>query len=477
MMLLNHGNSHLGPMARCAALCGAILAVAGTGGLQAGSLTLDVSPSHPVLLSGQKQTTYVRISLTGSEIESDEERPPLNVAVVIDTSGSMSGDKIVQARKAAIEAVKRLRSDDIVSVVLYDSDVEVLVPATKATDRDSILAKIQSIQANGSTALFAGVSKGAAEVRKFIGEESVNRVILLSDGRANRGPSTPSELARLGASLVKEGISVSTLGLGLGYNEDLMSDLALAGSGNHLFIEEADDLVAMFNAEFNDLMSVVAGDFEINVRVAKGVRPVRVLGTDADIDGQNVFVPLTQLYSRQQRYFVMELEVPSRDDNESMKLADVDIAYVNKITNQSESARSTVSVQFSSDEDKIAQNRNLEVIAYCTVQIANERNRRATLLRDAGKVEEAKKLLLINQSSLSTVRRQCIAAGVDSVLPELNFNCTLNEQQAVGLEDDSKWSSNRKLMRAAQNYNQVQQRSAPKLKVPDLVLPSLDSKP
>jgi Ca-activated chloride channel family protein len=207
----------------------------------------------------------------------------------------MSGSKIVQARQAAIAAVKRLRDDDIISVVLYNSSVQVLVPATKATDRNQIIHRIESVRAGGGTALFAGVSKGAAEVRKFRDDDSVNRVILLSDGRANVGPKSPRELARLGRSLVKEGISVSTLGLGLGYNEDLMSGLASAGSGNHIFVEEEDDLVAVFNNEFNDLMSVVAGDFKIHARVAKGIRPVRVLGTDADIKGQNIYIPLFKI--------------------------------------------------------------------------------------------------------------------------------------------------------------------------------------
>ena len=105
--------------------------------------------------------------------------------------------------------------------VLYSSSATVLVPATKATDREQIIRKIKTIGANGSTALFAGVSKGAAEVRKFLDEESVNRVILLSDGRANVGPKSPGELERLGASLVKEGISVSTLGIGLGLQRGL----------------------------------------------------------------------------------------------------------------------------------------------------------------------------------------------------------------------------------------------------------------
>ncbi|HBJ37362.1 MAG TPA: hypothetical protein DDZ51_21935 [Planctomycetaceae bacterium] len=426
-----------------------------------GQVTLQVGTSHPTLIADKKQTSYVRIALTGSEIESTKKRPPVNVAIVIDNSGSMSGSKIDQARRAAIAAVKRLRDDDIVSVVLYNSNVSVLVPATKASDRESIIRQIESVQAGGSTALFAGVSKGAAETRKFLRDESVNRVILLSDGQANVGPSSPSELENLGASLVKEGISVSTLGLGLGYNEDLMSGLAISGSGNHMFIEEADDLVAVFNKEFNDLLSVVAGDFEIEATLAEGVRPVKVLGTNADIVGQKVFIPLTQLYSNQERYFVLEVEIAAGKAGTSRQLVDVSVNYINKINQTPEKLTASLGIRFTDDETKVSADRDLETLAFCSVQIANDRNRQATLLRDSGQIGEAEKLLKQNTEELKALKIICEAKDIKIVLPALEVNIELNRAQASSVRDESKWYSGRKMMREAQNYNQSQQRALP----------------
>ena len=106
--------------------------------------------------------------------------------------------------------------------------------------------------------MFSGVSKGASEVRKFLDSNRVSRVILLSDGLANLGPSTPSELGQLGHSLSKEGISVTTIGLGLGYNEDLMTQLAGMSDGNHAFVQNYSDLTKIFAAEFNTALTVVA---------------------------------------------------------------------------------------------------------------------------------------------------------------------------------------------------------------------------
>lgn len=427
------------------------------GRAQASQVGLQVGVSNPTMLAGEKATNYVRIALTGFDLPEAEMRPAVNVAIVIDTSGSMSGKKIAQARKAAIAAVSRLKDSDIVSVVLYASSAQVLVPATKATDREEIIRKISTVTANGSTALFAGVSKGAAEVRKFLNSQSVNRVILLSDGKANVGPQSPRELERLGASLVKEGISVSTLGLGLDYNEDLMSGLAAAGSGNHTFIEEADDLVAVFNSEFNDLMSVVAGEFRIEATVAEGVRPVRVLGHKADISGQRIHIPLAQLYSRQQRYFVVEVEVDKGEAETSRPLVSVSVQYKNLVTETTDKLTSSVDVRFSESLAEVKNDRDPETYAYCAVQIANERNIMATALRDAGQVKEAKKLLDLNQIELFKCAVFCESVNATEVLPELQRNVQLNESQLNVIDDSSNWNLNRKRMRAAQYDNAAQQ--------------------
>ena len=134
----------------------------------AAQVRLDVSLANPVLIAGKKQTTFLKVGLTGFEMEKQARRTPANIAIVIDRSGSMQGEKIKQAKQAARMAVRRLDGNDIVSIVAYDDTVSVLVPATKASDREAILAGIDRIEAKGSTALFAGVSKGAAEVRKFL---------------------------------------------------------------------------------------------------------------------------------------------------------------------------------------------------------------------------------------------------------------------------------------------------------------------
>lgn len=414
-------------------------------------IKLDVALGHPTMHIGEgpKGQNHLRIALTGFELPSEKQRMPVNVAIVIDKSGSMQGEKIEQARRAAVHAVERLRDSDIVSVITYDSSVSVVLPATKASDRASIVAKINGIQAGGNTALFAGVSKGAAELRKFLDSKRVNRVILLSDGLANVGPSSPAELEELGESLIKEGISVSTLGLGLGYNEDLMSRLALASSGNHVFIEDAENLVQVFQNEFDDVLSVVAQKIRIQVKLAEGIRPVRVLNYPADITGQKVSIDLGQLYSNQERYFVLEVEVPYGEHGGSTSLAEVSVEYMNMVTETIDKLSSAVQVKFSNSQELADKDIDKEVLAACVIQIANERNREATKLRDSGKVEAARQVLLDNASFLNS---NYLSLGLD----DLKLRCELNTEQASKL-DAKDWSANRKLMVEEQYGDAVQQ--------------------
>ncbi|MFV1979806.1 MAG: VWA domain-containing protein, partial [Rhodothermia bacterium] len=232
---------------------------------------LRASISHPILLGGRQQTAFIKIDLTGFQIERETDRAPVNVAFVLDKSGSMGGQKMDQAIEATIMAIQYLNPGDVVSVIVYDSEARVLVPATALTDKQAIQEQIRSLAAGGGTALYAGVTLGATELREFLDPKRVNRVILLSDGQANEGPSSPSELGDLGSALSRDGISVTTIGLGLGYNEDLMTQLALRSDGNHSFVEDVENLALIFNQEFGDVLSVIAQDVQVTIDLEEGI--------------------------------------------------------------------------------------------------------------------------------------------------------------------------------------------------------------
>jgi Ca-activated chloride channel homolog len=436
---------------------------------EASQVGLTVAMSNPVLKSNRKQTAFLKVGLEGFKMPSATRRVPVNVALVLDKSGSMNGRKIAEARDAAIQAVRRLDANDIVSVIVYDSTVEVLVPSTKLTDKEEVCRKIAGVQPGGRTALFAGVSKAAAEIRKFIDRDRVNRIILLSDGLANIGPSAPSELGSLGGSLRKEGISVTTMGLGLDYNEDLMVNLASHSGGNHIFIEDATLIAEFFRKEFNTVLSVVAQEVAITIDVSKGIRPVRVLGNQAEINGQKVLAFLTQLYSQQEKFLILEVEVPASPEGKPRDIAIVSVDYDNMLTRSTDRLSGKASVNFSDSDRVVTSSINSTVMEAGVLLFANERNKLATVLRDKGEIRAARRLLLENADYL-----QRYAVELDS--KELGAAGNLNTAQSKNL-DSAKWALERKMMRSEQfRFDTQQTYQIPGTKTPEKSKPTDKSK-
>ncbi|MDP1604768.1 MAG: VWA domain-containing protein [Legionella sp.] len=270
----------------------------------AAELKLEADLGQTVLPTSKAGSVFLRLNLKSLTAAKSERRASINVAIVIDRSGSMQGDRIAAAKEGARVALKRLSSDDTVALVSFNHEVEVLSPsAPLSNSRDKLIEAIDNLQASGTTALHAGVKEGGRLVEAFVSDNNVNRVILLSDGLANVGPSTPGELAELGRRLASKGISVSTIGLGLDYNEDLMQRLAAASDGNHVFVERPSDLAEIFDREFGDALSVSARDITITIECKLGFKPMRILGRDGSIDGEKITLKLNQLQAGNERYF------------------------------------------------------------------------------------------------------------------------------------------------------------------------------
>ncbi len=368
--------------------------------VRAESISLDVKLGTPVMIERSKRTAYLKVGLTGVRSSRESARTPVNVALVLDRSGSMSGEKIRKAREAALMAIERLDDEDIVSLVAYNHTVEVLVPATRLRDRTFVRRQVERLFADGNTALFAGVAKGAHELRKFIERNRVNRVVLLSDGLANVGPSSPGELGDLGWSLAKEGISVSTIGLGTGYNEDLMVALAAASDGNHAFAENASDLARIFALEFGDVTSVVAQQVVIRILCSPGTRPVRVLGRRGEINGREVVATLNQVYAEQEKYLLVELEVEGGKAGSEREVASVRVSYADTVSRSTASLDGRARVRFSESRSEVERSRDRTVMVASVEQIANERSKRAVELRDKGRTREAVRLMQQNAEFL-----------------------------------------------------------------------------
>ena len=397
---------HLKPLLVAVALCSAtsLSACAAPSTNTDEPIHLRIDLDRTVLPCDTPERAVVKVCLDGARLSRRELRPPVNLALVIDRSGSMAGAKLEKAREAALEALSQLAPDDLLSLVVYDSEVQTLIPARRVGDGRAIERAIRSICAGGNTALFGGVSQGASEVRRHLeNRRYVHRVILLSDGLANVGPSSPEELGRLGAALRKEGISVTTIGLGLGFNEDLMTRLAERSDGNTYFVESSDDLPRIFSSELGDVLNVVARRVVIEIEFPEGVRPVGFIGREGSIRGRKAEITLNQLYGGQEKYALIEVEVDPSASGAEREIARARVSYEDALTQRNGTLTATRTVQFSGKREVVVASADHKVQADYAQNVIAIAKDKAVDLVDSGRRDEAAKEMLKKAAELQAM--------------------------------------------------------------------------
>jgi Ca-activated chloride channel homolog len=433
-----HANPTLSPLRLAVGLilaaCGAQRLGAAPG--PAARISCRIETDRSVVAADKPETAIVKVTLAAERVAS-RERPPVNLALVLDRSGSMSGDKIVRAREAAIAAIRRLDGRDTVSVVIYDHEVETLVPAQSVRNIEWIEERIARINSRGNTALFAGLSQGASELRKNLDSGRISRIILLSDGLANVGPSSPDEVGRLGAALMKEGIAVTTIGVGTDYNEDLMTRVSSNSDGNSYFVEKSDDLPAIFSKELGDVLSVVASRVRLTVRFRTGATPIECIGRDARIADGIVTADLNQLYGGQEKYLLVRTELAPGRDGESRPLADAEVAYEDVTSRRAAQVTASGRIRFSRDAREVAASVNVPVAREYNLNVNALEMERAVKLADEGKKKEAAKVMRRSADQLKAAA-QALSA------PELEVHARRQDKRAEAVEDRGLEKASRK---------------------------------
>jgi Ca-activated chloride channel family protein len=357
-----------------------------------GSVRLRIDLDRTVLPAEFADRAIIKICLDGLRRPHHAVRPPVNLALVIDRSGSMGGEKIEKAKEAAMEVLRHLSSDDIFSLVTYESSVQTLIAAQSVGDGRAIERAINSIEPGGSTALFAGVSQGASELREYLESgRYVNRIVLLSDGLANVGPQSPEELGRLGAALMKEGISVTTVGLGLGFNEDLMTRLAQRSDGNTYFVESSADLPRIFAAELGDVLNVVARRVVVEIEFPVGVRPLNFVGREGVIRGQRAELTLNQLYGGQEKFALVEVEVTPPETATEVEIARARVSFDDTLTQRNTTLMASKSVKFSRSRQAVIDSADHQVQTDYAQNVIAVAKDKAVELVDGGRKDEAAK--------------------------------------------------------------------------------------
>jgi Ca-activated chloride channel homolog len=268
---------------------------------------LTVATDRELIRSRWHSKRFVVARVDAPAARTNHERPPVNLAFVLDRSGSMSGDKIRLAAQAVEEGIGRLKPADRFSVVMYDSEVDVLVPGTLATPdaRRVAIDRLRLAMARGSTDLGGGWLAGCEQVATALVADGINRALLLTDGLANVGITSAEELARHASELRARGVSTSTFGVGNDFDEVLLQQMAQAGGGHFYDIATAAAIPDHISSEVGETLEVVARDVVVELTlpgdvqleslgafVARGSSGRTLITLGDLVSGQQVEVPL-----------------------------------------------------------------------------------------------------------------------------------------------------------------------------------------
>ena len=378
-------------------------------------------PCRNVKLRAQTDRRYIRSTYRSNrfilaevtaphmhaEDNSQRVRPPVNLAFVLDRSGSMAGEKIYLAKQAVSQAIGRLKTEDRFAVVVYDDQIDVVIRSTRATPeaKQDAIQLLGRIDARNQTNLGEGWLRGCEQVATHLMTEGVNRTLLLTDGLANVGITDHDELANHAAELRKRGVQTTTFGLGADFDEVLLQAMASAGGGNFYYITSAQQINDFITSEVGEALDVVARDVRLDVTAPAGVSVESLSPFAVDERGGRTVISLGSLVAEQVVQVVLRLNLPlgeiGRETGVVLSLSGEDA--------ESES----VTWEYADSRTNDEQERNAEVDRSVATAFAARARQEATALNRAGNYPAA-------QAALASVAKRIRSyAGRDSVMRAL----------------------------------------------------------
>lgn len=314
-------------------------------------------------------------------------RPPVDVAFVIDRSGSMGGPKIHLAREAVVQGLSMLAPTDRFSIVAYDQDVQVVMPFGSWSMTEATQA-VRSIEPNGSTNLSGGWLTACMQLAEAPGPRSLRKCLLMSDGQANAGITDARELARHAAELRERGICTSTFGIGHDFDEELMTGMARDGGGQAYYIEHEAQTSALLTSELGETLDTVARDVVVHLRLPDHATLEVLNDFPTSGSGPTQTVTLGHLVSGQTVTVLLRITCPAGPTGASLSLG-ASVASAE----QPASGWNDLAWTFADDEACAAQALDHEVVA-AVVRVDDARARReAVYYNRRGNFEGARQAL------------------------------------------------------------------------------------
>lgn len=386
----------------------------------------------------QENENHLLVTLTGGEAPEEKNRKPVALQGVIDCSGSMGGTKIEYVQKTLMVLVDHLTDDDYLGLTAYSSTVWEICPITKCNKSGKELLKKrirEEVRPTSMTNLSGGFIEGCQTLQaKDLGSEYLQRILLLTDGLANEGIQTHTGLVGLVKKHCEDNknITLSTFGYASGiegsfdFDPELLTSMAKAGRGNYHHISSPDKVPGALGQEIGGLLSCVAQNIKISLRLNDNVEVLEVLN-DYDVSTNNKIttIKVDDIYAKEERTVVVKLKVPKMSESfvRPIKVLDIDVKYVNTSNSESETIKEPVKLSFvkSGQESKEANEIVEKEIALLAVALSQEE---ANNLADKGDHDGAKNSIqrgieLIKKCSLYSkdVVLQGLADGLENLKP------------------------------------------------------------
>lgn len=334
---------------------------------------------------------------------------PAAVALLIDTSGSMGGAKMDNAKAAAKELVSKLVDGDILTIDTFSDDAKERVAPVKlsASTRPEILRIIANLTPNGGTNMFDGLRLAEGRVLSAPASHPIRRVILISDGQANVGPSSPDVLGSLAQRGAASGVQVSSIGVGLDYDENTLNALAVNSSGRLYHLTDPKEMSAMLDGELQLLQQTAATNSFVEIAPAAGVQILGVDGARAEAtDKGGVRVPLGTMFGGQHREMLVRVRV-NADADGNHPLASVRFHYSDPTEAMLDRMQEVIArYEVTNDRSIVAEHINAKAQTIVAIQEAAKATIAAAQKVSSGNVAAADADLALQENHLRDVAKK-----------------------------------------------------------------------
>jgi Ca-activated chloride channel family protein len=286
------------------------------------SYRITARTDRNLIPAGQSCQRYLYLVLTAPVVPGYVDRPSLNLSLILDRSGSMSGNKLVYVKQAAEHALRLLNKRDRASVVIYDDQIQVLAASQPMSpvNRERMIQALKGVRTGGMTNLSGGWFAGCDQIADHQRAEAINRALLLTDGLANQGVTDQEELASHAKALHQRGIATTTFGVGNDFNEFLLQAIADAGGGHFYFIDDPDQIPNYFQGELGEMLETSTRETTISLSAPAGTTWRLINDIPHEVTDRGLRVFLGETYGGQIHELVLRLDLPARPLGETLNV-------------------------------------------------------------------------------------------------------------------------------------------------------------